>query len=583
LPFVLKTEQPIVGKEDGAWTNASQSLGSSNESKKINQGATNMSEQNKVSRRKFLKQAVVAGASATVLGTGALAGLGGTNVSAQTQCPATGIPDKWDLEADVVVVGYGGAGATAAIQAADAGAQVIIIEKAPQGSEGGNTGVSGGGWIQPTNADDAFTFIKAQMFGTASDDVIKGFVEELMGTTDFVKKLGGDVTLLDSSGAIYNWFPGVKGVNKQGTTGNGATLWKVLSDSVQSRKIQVLYETPGKHLIQDRKSKEILGVEAESKGKPLYIKAKRGVVMALGGWENNPEYQSNYFTPGVRLYPWGTPYNTGDGLKMVADVGAKLWHMGPLEYAPFGIKPASDELKVGVSIPSYPPASGATMFVDKYGKRFMNEFKSVGPLFAPFHEKEPLAVLDFDLQKIEYKHMPFFLLFDESFRKKGPIGETTRWSWQVIKKLYAWSKDNQTEIDKGWILKADTIKELAAKAKIDPASLENTVNEFNEFFKAGKDTAFGRDPKYSAPFATPPYYLTELCLIVINTQGGPQRDVNSRVLDYDNKPIPRLYAAGEFGSIYGFLYQGAGNVPEALAGRTAGKYVAAEKPWGATS
>lgn len=150
----------------------------------------------------------------------------------------------------------------------------------------------------------------------------------------------------------------------------------------------------------------------------------------------------------------------------------------------------------------------------------------------------------------------------------------------MVHKIYLWSDDNLKEIDKGWIVKADTLPELAQKMKVDPKGLEETIGKFNNYRAAGKDTEFSRNAPSVLPLQTPPFYGIELGLSLINTQGGPRHNQHCQVLDYDNKPIPRLYAAGELGSFFGFLYQGGNNFPEAWAfGRIAGKKAAAEKPF----
>ena len=174
------------------------------------------------------------------------------------------------------------------------------------------------------------------------------------------------------------------------------------------------------------------------------------------------------------------------------------------------------------------------------------------------------------------------MVFDETRRAAGPLcqlaSSTSGQSWCGVFKNYSWSDDNQAEIDKGWILKADTIEELAEKAGIDPAALRETVDTWNKMVADGVDTQFERHTQLT-PVANPPFYLTEMALSYINTQGGPDRDGEHRVLNWEGEPIPRLYAGGEFGSIYGFLYQGAGNVPEALGTRVAGENAAAAEPW----
>ena len=114
----------------------------------------------------------------------------------------------------------------------------------------------------------------------------------------------------------------------------------------------------------------------------------------------------------------------------------------------------------------------------------------------------------------------------------------------------------------------------------DAPALEETVRDFNRACTEGRDPQFGRPGKSLAPLETPPFYAVELALTLINTQGGPKHNKDCQVLDFKDRPIPRLYAAGELGSFFGFLYQGGTNYPEAWAfGQIAGKKAAAERPW----
>ena len=127
---------------------------------------------------------------------------------------------------------------------------------------------------------------------------------------------------------------------------------------------------------------------------------------------------------------------------------------------------------------------------------------------------------------------------------------------------------------------SDTIEELASQLGIGPTALKETVSRYNEHCKTGEDTEFNRPTDHMSPIETPPFYSVELCLCLINTQGGPKHNNRAQVLDMEGKPIPHLYASGELGSFFGHLYQGGSNFPEALAfGRIAGENVAAEKPW----
>jgi succinate dehydrogenase/fumarate reductase flavoprotein subunit len=279
-----------------------------------------------------------------------------------------------------------------------------------------------------------------------------------------------------------------------------------------------------------------------------------------------------YFNyPGLRIYQWGTPYNTGDGIKMAVEIGAPLWHMFSLEWINPSIKAASEQYGVSVQ--------ASTGFgANKYGKRFMNELKNLG------HNKESLELTYFSQERVEYPNSPFYLVFDETLKTKRPltgnIGMGGRMTWNGVHGVYKWSADNNAEIEKGWIIKADTIKELAAKISMDAAGLEDSIAKYNECCRSGKDAEFDRPKASLLPIKTPPYYATELALTCINTQGGPKHNGKAQTLDNEDKPIPRLYSAGELGSFFGFLYPGGSNIPEAIAfGRIAGENAAAEKPW----
>ena len=145
------------------------------------------------------------------------------------------------------------------------------------------------------------------------------------------------------------------------------------------------------------------------------------------------------------------------------------------------------------------------------------------------------------------------------------------------------------------IVSAPTIKALAEKIGVPAENLEKTFRTWNENIKAGADKEFGRPlkkkgkiafegreaPIISEPFDEKgPYYAAKLYPTLLNTQGGPRRNEKGQVLTALKKPIPRLYSAGELGSMWGHIYQGATNNSEACVfGRIAGRCVAAEKPW----
>lgn len=494
------------------------------------------------------------------------------------------LPEKWDYEGDVVIIGYGGAGACAAIASHDAGVKAVVLEKAPVG--GGNTATAGPGFSVPADVDKGIEYYRALTSGTVDEELIRTLVESIHGIPGWLEKLGAKPRLVKQK-PWYPPLPGADGFQKMKFPRTphkagqkpgripGDWIFQFLNNKVKERGIEVLYEIPATGLIQDPLTREIVGVKAtDLSQKEIYVKAKRGVILACGGFENNREMLTQFmpFSVALPIYPMGTPYNTGDGIPMATEVGAQLWHMTSVELGNFAPKAPSEKFGMGFRLIRQMPRRSTAIYINKYGKRFMDESVLLS------HSREFFKVQDFDAGRAEFPNIPFFMVFDETYRKRGPIVGRTD-SWWNLHDIYNWSSDNSTEIEQGWIVSANTIRELAEKIKVPPEALEETVSKYNEICSLQKDAEFGRGKNWLVPMETPPFYATELCEPIINTQGGPKHNANAQVLDKDDKPIPRLYAAGELGSIYFPLYLIGGNLPEALAsGRIAGERAAALTP-----
>src|SRR6185437_6866292 len=234
--------------------------------------------------------------------------------------------------ADVVVVGFGAAGVAASVTAHDLGARVLILEKAPEGEHGGNTRVAGQGYLNTSDVGPAIDYLTA-LCGpyTVPPGMIRVWAEEMGRNNDWLASLGGDPQEHQHPpvGIEFPDLPGAGCVHKfhDGPTYGYSFTWQRFESLVLQRPIAVLYESPGRQLIQHDISKEILGVRAQQAERSISVKARRAVVLTCGGFENNQEMIRDYL-PGVPYcYTSGSPYNEGDGISMALSVGADLWHM----------------------------------------------------------------------------------------------------------------------------------------------------------------------------------------------------------------------------------------------------------------
>jgi len=202
-----------------------------------------------------------------------------------------------------------------------------------------------------------------------------------------------------------------------------------------------------------------------------------------------------------------------------------------------------------------------------------------------------LECVKFDTRKVEYPNIPCYQIFDETTRLKGPFARSLKRGLRSdgsIQYFHKWSTDNLEEIKKGWVLRGDTIEGLAQEivrqdlennSRMNPEILKETIAKFNDYCRAGCDREFQREPSGLVPIETAPFYALKMYPGGPNTQGGLRKNAKGQVLDPDGKVIPRLYAPGENGSYFGFLYSGGGNICENLVwGRVSGENASKEPP-----
>lgn len=284
------------------------------------------------------------------------------------------------------------------------------------------------------------------------------------------------------------------------------------------------------------------------------------------------------FTMGTEIGALGNPGNTGDGLRLAQSMGAQLWHMNAYS-AGLDVQYPGYSTNVAASL-----KGAGYIWVDQEGRRFANEL-------TDGHCQMYLET-QLDAVNHRYPRIPCFLVFDDATLKMGLLGSSLGSGWAINREHHTWSAECKKEIEMGLVKKADTLADLAKAINVPPEELEVTVKRWNEDIRAGKDTLFGRPvkktakayafdaPIVSAPIEKGPYYALPLYPTLVNTQGGPRRNEKAQIISALGKPIARLYGAGELGSMWGPIYQGACNNAEALVfGRIAGRSAADEKPW----
>ncbi len=493
---------------------------------------------------------------------------------------------KWDRTVDLCVVGYGLAGASAAIEAIDADpkAQILILEKMPKELAGGNSRASGQTILIPDVKDiEKFkTYLRScnepnPIPEDWLDFMAKEMCSQLPWVQSVVEPVGYEVGYV--GGGALRWvkvteFAELPGSDFNATSahirakGKGfepAGVWNGFEKAVAARKVEVLYQSPVVALVQDPATKAIHGVVARGKDGVLFaVKAKKGVVMACGGFENDLEMQRDFHGM-EQVYTTGTPGNTGDGVQMLMAAGAKIWHMKN--------RTQSGGTWIGIKTPDYESSfirqmsmkSGSWIEIGKDGQRFYDESRAYHRQHMKYYDAGNL---------IDVKHwtsLPAYMIFDEKCRTAQTIA-TTWLSWPIAVQGYQWSKDNSKEIEKGWIIKADSVEELAIKIGKDPDALRASIDTWNSAVDAGKDAQWGRDPKTMAKIEQGPFYAVSLTPALVSTTGGAVRDPQSRVLDWRGNAIPRLYEAGELGSYVANLYQNGVFLAEAMfSGRAAAK------------
>jgi tricarballylate dehydrogenase len=475
---------------------------------------------------------------------------------------------------DVVVVGCGIAGLSAAASARQAGARVAIVERAPREERGGNTRWTEALLRMKSEAEvsddfeahfarNAGHYLDPELIAETARDwdnwpsIVKtlGFADpEVIAT--FAQAVGPTVAWLKSFGVKFDFLPTyfiTACQPRMAPIGGGLALVEALAGWCEANGTQFFYRTTARSLILDDGG-AVIGVACVGEGhRALELRAP-SVILASGGFEGNPEMLTYYLGPRaryIRPVARGGYYNKGEGIRMALAVGAAACG----DYGSFHAEPLD-------------PRSGATepvvlvfnygILVNKYGQRFIDE--------AP-------ATVDATYEAItriifEQPGGIAYCILDSR------IDDVPNWQRSV--------RSDQPPVT------ARTLPELAGKLGIDASELAASVARYNAACPAGAfkpleldglATKAGFSPKkanWARPIEQPPFLAFPIICGNCFTFGGLKVDTRARVIDADGAAIPGLYAAGETIGLYYGTYAGATSVLRgAVFGRIAGRHAAA--------
>ncbi len=545
-------------------------------------------------RRSFVKGSL-AGGAAVATGCATLIGAGAASAAEDGQI-------AWDREADVVVVGSG-TGMAAAFTAHAEGLEVLVLEA--QSYVGGCTGLSGGMAWAPCNKvmearglddsrEEALAYLKAggDAFGEGNEAIQEALVDNVNDAIQVFADACGFEWAEYNKGMYPDYYMSFPGAKLDGRAlvpdhHETALMGQHIRNGIENTGIEVLTSTPAKRLVTRQPDSalppEVLGVLAESDCQELYIKARKGVVIASGGFEWNEEMCEHYLnTPA--LYTWGPDINHGDGIKMAQAIGADLRMMNSSWGSPCYKVPCEESRKEGLPSPWVMGAvidqhKRGMIYVNAAGNRFVDEsasYPAVGRAFGATNSFDPPS---------GWQNLPAWAIFDNKSIGKYGTGE-----------------GGQAGVVPEYFFQADTLEELADQ--IDGLNKEQflaTVERYNANAAELKDPDFHRgeslfDTNYAifdkdlegaarvlAPLDEPPFYAAELSSCVLGTCGGIRVDETAQAIHVTGQPIPRLYACGNtagVGSGSPMYTSGGGTIGPGLAfGYVAAKHIAELEDW----
>jgi 3-oxosteroid 1-dehydrogenase len=509
--------------------------------------------------------------------------------------------ERWDHEADVVVVGSGAAGASAALNAHRLGDRVLVLEKAA--IFGGTTAKSGGTYWIPNNS-----FLQKQGVADPREDVLRYMTRVayplLYDPTDVHFGLPDDVYSLfnafyDEGPAAIDALAGMQALDSMQATDDKQLLLDYYSELRENKVPRGRSLRPrrpdgadgkGSHLVQQTKAavdrlgiptwlghrvtrlivnrqREVVGVEAtRSDGKALTVRARKATIFASGGFTHNRELRQS-FLRGPIFGGCAVPTNEGDFISIAGAVGAKLTNMAQAWWCEIVLEQALELGSVANDIFNVPGDS--MIIVNRHGRRVVNEKTT-------YNDRTQIHFL-FTPAPREYPNLITFMVYDQR------VADTFVGSFPIPKKgeaaAYVFSGKTFTELARAIDSRLAELAPRLGGLRLAPTfagQLSESVGRFNSFAERGTDEDFhrgetpyelhgysnpvggGRNPTMHPIASTGPYYAIALAAGTLDTKGGPAINARAQVLDATNTPIRGLYGAGNCIGFGGQAYWAAG-------------------------
>lgn len=453
------------------------------------------------------------------------------------------LPTQWDKEVDVIVIGSGGAGLTAAITAKEKEANVAVLEKLR--FIGGNTLISGGGFNAAVEADSKAANVEdspelhAQQTLAAGDfradpELVKTLTSGAPASVQWLKDHG-----VSFRPGIYQIYGGLWPRCRNPEGQQGQAYIKALTEQLKKLDIPVYLGHKVVRFIREQPlSGRVLGVEVQTPEGTQYWKAKKGVIAAAGGYAANANLCAKFDPRLVRLNTTNNPGSTGEVMIAMQDIGGIATGLDYIQCIP-GAAPGYKKSANLHQVVNH------LFFINKNGKRFVAEDSRRDVIRDAMLQQPDQTV--FEVADVNG--------FNENNKYQGAR--------------------NKAALEGGYMFEAATLEELAKKLGIDPAALQKAVQEFNTIVDTKQDP-FGRAPGTLVnKIEKAPFYGCPVGQSRHHTMGGIRINPQAQVLDRNDKVIPGLFAAGEVtGGIHGSNRVGGNAIADIFTfGRIAGESV----------